>query len=403
MSELRLRKRGVRWEYSFEVARIDNKRKSISKGGFRTKAEASAAGAKAMSEYNHSGAVFVPSEISVADYLDFWMKEYCENNCKSTTILNYEKKIRLHIKPAIGKYKLATLTPEAIQKLLNDKFHDGYSRNTLLVIKGILTGSLSYAVQPLKYIQINPAQYVDLPSRRATPKRKTRNSPHVCLSPNQMKQIFERFPEGSSSYLPILIGYKCGLRISETFGLTWDCIDFTAKKLTVKQQILWHDRDRKAGASGYWYFSAPKYDSIRTIELSQDVITVLEREKERQAKSRTLHGDLYTHLYRDKEDRLNTNGEGQEVNLIMVREDGTYINSHTMQHVSLVARHELGFNKFDYHSLRHTHATMLAEKGASPKYVQHRLGHKNIQVTMQIYQHLTDKMSEEGARLLETF
>ena len=44
---------------------------------------------------------------------------------------------------------------------------------------------------------------------------------------------------------------------------------------------------------------------------------------------------------------------------------------------------------------------MLAEKGASPKYVQYRLGHKNIQVTMQIYQHLTVKMSEEGDRLLD--
>ena len=55
-----------------------------------------------------------------------------------------------------------------------------------------------------------------------------------------------------------------------------------------------------------------------------------------------------------------------------------------------------------FHDLRHTHATMLAELGASPKYVQHRLGHKNIQVTMNIYQHLTDKMSEEGARLLDT-
>lgn len=403
MSELRLRKRGARWEYSFETARVNNKRKSISKGGFRTKAEASAAGAKAMSEYNHSGAVFVPSEISVADYLDFWMKEYCQNNCKPTTITNYEKKIRLHIKPAIGKYKLAALTSEAIQKLLNDKFHDGYSRNTLMVLKGILTGSLSYAVQPLKYIQINPAQYVDLPSRRATPKKKTRSSPHVCFSPDQMKQIFERFPKGSSSYLPILIGYKCGLRVSETFGLTWDCIDFTAKTLTVKQQVLWHDRDRKTGTSGYWYFSAPKYDSVRTIELSQDVIAALGREKERQAKSRVLHGDLYICLFRDERDRLNINGEGQEVDLIMVREDGSYISSHTMQHVSQIARHELGFKKFDYHSLRHTHATMLSEKGASPKYVQHRLGHKNIQVTMQIYQHLTDKMSEEGAQLLETF
>lgn len=138
-------------------------------------------------------------------------------------------------------------------------------------------------------------------------------------------------------------------------------------------------------------------------ELLKNFISALEREKERQAKSRALYGDLYTRLFRDEKDRLNTNGEGQEVDLIMVREDGTYIGSHTMHHVSRIARRELGFKKFDYHSLRHTHATMLSEKGASPKYVQHRLGHKNIQVTMQIYQHLTDKMSEEGAQLLETF
>ena len=86
----------------------------------------------------------------------------------------------------------------------------------------------------------------------------------------------------------------------------------------------------------------------------------------------------------------------------MVRPNGSYINSRNMQHVSHIARHERGIPKFDYHSLRHTHATMLAERGASPKYVQHRLGHKNIQVTMQIYQHLTDKMSAEGANLLDT-
>ena len=52
MSELRLRKRGTHWEYSFEGARINDKRQTISKSGFRTKGEASAAGAKAMDEYN---------------------------------------------------------------------------------------------------------------------------------------------------------------------------------------------------------------------------------------------------------------------------------------------------------------------------------------------------------------
>ncbi len=183
------------------------------------------------------------------------MKEYVANNCKPTTITNYEKKIRLHIKPAIGKYRLAALMPEAVQKLINDKFNAGYSRNTLAVFKGILTGSLSYAVQPLKYIQVSPAQYVDIPSTRAIPAVKSRSAPHVYLSPEQMAKIFERFPEGTASYLPLLLGYKCGLRISETFALEWSDIDFQEKKMTVRQQILWQEKDRETGTAGFWYFT----------------------------------------------------------------------------------------------------------------------------------------------------
>ena len=403
MSELRLRKRGRYWEYAFEGARIGRKRQTISKSGFRTKTEASAAGAKAMDEYNRAGAVFVPTAISVSDYLDLWMREYCQNNCKASTIANYEKKIRLHIKPAIGKYRLAALAPETIQKLLNDKFNEGYSRNTLAVLKGILTGSLSYAVQPLKYIPFSPAEYVDIPSTRAVPRVKSRKSPHVYLTPEQMKTIFARFPEGSSSYLPILIGYKCGLRIAEAFALEWEDVDLDAKKLTVRRQVLWQERNRENNVEPYWYYTLPKYDSIRTIELSQDVVDVLRREKARQEEARAFYGEGYIRQFRNEADHLNEAGKGSEIHPIMVRPDGSYINSRNMQYVSQVAMKELGMEKFDYHSLRHTHATMLAEKGASPKYVQHRLGHKNVQVTMQIYQHLTEKMSEDSARLLDTF
>ena len=50
MGQLRTRKRGSTWEWSFEGARINGKRNSISKGGYRTKAEALAAGTQAKAE-----------------------------------------------------------------------------------------------------------------------------------------------------------------------------------------------------------------------------------------------------------------------------------------------------------------------------------------------------------------
>ena len=70
MGELRTRKRGKYWEYSFEGAKIEGKRKPVSKSGFRTKAEAIAAGTQAKAEYDNTGRSFTPSDVSVADYLD---------------------------------------------------------------------------------------------------------------------------------------------------------------------------------------------------------------------------------------------------------------------------------------------------------------------------------------------
>lgn len=403
MGELRIRKRGEKWQYSFEGASIGGKRTSISKSGFRTKTQAIAEGKKAMQMYEQGGIVAGAGNISFADFLDLWMDSYCRVNLKTTTIVHYTKKIKNLIKPTLGQYKLSALRPETLQKFINDLFAAGYSRNTLSVTKGILTKSLSYAVTPLRYILNSPAVYVRLPSPRAEGNKKLRKDPHVFITPEQMQAIFQRFPEGTSSYIPLLIGYKCGLRIGEAFALEWEDIDLERKTLSVNRQIQWHERDAKTGVGGYWYFTPPKYDSVRTIEISQDVVDVLSREKGRQDAAKDFYGDRYQKYYIDSDDIMNTEARGKELHMLMVRQDGSYIISRNMQHVSSIARYELGMDKFDYHSLRHTHATMLLEKGAQPIYVQHRLGHKNIDITLQIYQHLTKKIEEENCKLLELF
>ena len=69
MGEVTATKRGKYWQYKFEAAKVDNKRKRIFKSGFRTKAEALVAGAKAMAEYNEAGLHFTPSEISFHDFI----------------------------------------------------------------------------------------------------------------------------------------------------------------------------------------------------------------------------------------------------------------------------------------------------------------------------------------------
>ena len=49
---------------------------------------------------------------------------------------------------------------------------------------------------------------------------------------------------------------------------------------------------------------------------------------------------------------------------------------------------------FNFHSFRHTHATMLLENNAKPKEIQTRLGHSRIATTMYTYMHVTKKNEE---------
>lgn len=390
MSSVNIRKRGAKWEYRFEVAKIDGKRKQFSKGGFRTKKDALEAGTKALSEYNSSGLSFVPSEMSYSDYLDYWLVQV-STSLKATTIENYTKKIKNHIKPALGHYYLKSLSAAAIQDFINNKFKENYSRNTLSVLKGIITNSLSYAVQPLGFIQSSPAVYVKLPPKRIESCTETRSRERVIVTKEQFNAILERFPEESSVHIPLLLGYRCGLRIGEAYAVVWEDIDFDKNELTVNRQLQWLEH--------CWVLTPPKYGSTRTIKLDNIMIEKLKNEKTRQDNAKELYNEYYSSVYVDN-NIINEKGVGKRINFICVRENGTFIQPRTMQHCSRIIHEKLGFVEFDFHSLRHTHATILLENGANPKDVQMRLGHKNIDVTMQIYAHATEKMSDQTVQIL---
>ncbi|CAI3592087.1 site-specific integrase [Clostridium neonatale] len=391
MASVNVRKRGQKWQYQFEAAIIDGKRKQITKSGFRTKKEALEAGTKALAEYNNCGLTFTPSEISFADYLDFWIKEYAQVNLKETTVDNYIKKIKLYIKPKLGIYKLKSLTPAILQSFINEKFNEGFSRNTLLVLKGILSGSINYSVEPLGYIKFSPMAAVRLPLQRAVPNTPTRKKEKHIITEEQFKKILERFPYGHTCYLPLMLAYRCGLRLGETFAITWDNVNFESKTLTINKQVQWKEK--------HWYLTDTKYKSDRTIDLDDIIIDILKKYKTQQLKDRLYYGEHYTKIKINKKRQINAT-EGSEINLINIRENGTYIQPRVMQHCFRVIHHKLGYKELDYHSLRHTHTTMLLSAGANIKAVQERLGHKKLDITLDVYTHVTDEMREKTLEIL---
>ena len=67
----------------------------------------------------------------------------------------------------------------------------------------------------------------------------------------------------------------------------------------------------------------------------------------------------------------------------------------------LLGRAGLADKGFTSHSLRHTFATTLADKGVHPSTAQMVLGHSDIRMTLAIYTHATDGMQDAATAALQ--
>lgn len=152
------------YEYKFEIAKINNKRKYIQKSGFKTKEEAYNAGVQAYNEYMNTGSVFRPREISVQDYMKYWLDSHVKLQLADSTYTNYLQIVDKYINPNIGHYYLHTIKHVTLQNLINSIYNkDLCSHKNLKIILAVLKGAFKYAHLVEPYINTNPSENVKLP------------------------------------------------------------------------------------------------------------------------------------------------------------------------------------------------------------------------------------------------
>jgi len=158
-----VRKRGKVYEYQFEVAKVNGKRKRITKSGFKTKNAALVAGQRAYDEYINGGC-HSETFMSYGDYLDYWLKNYCEVYLKYRTIEEYSVIINKYLKPHLGHYRLNKITSYQLSQFLikmcmQYDYSYGYFKNFLKVIKSTFRD----ATDIFGFIKFNPAVTLRLP------------------------------------------------------------------------------------------------------------------------------------------------------------------------------------------------------------------------------------------------
>ena len=412
-----VRKRGNVYEYNFDVAKIEGKRKRITKSGFKTKAEALKQGTIAYNEYLNTGRKFVSNEMSYSDFLDYWLDNHCKINLKYHTIEAYSNIVKTHLKSNLGFYKLSQITKPTLQDFLNKIYVEkAYSKNFLNNIRKVLKCSFNYAVDN-EYVKVNSAANLKLPKYDEPPK----DVAHIFTT-EEINTILDRFKNNHCVYYAFLTAYCTGLRIAEVFALTWHDIDFKNKTISVNKNIL--KKNQAGGTKGrhlsgnsttVWYFGTCKTQtSYRTITIGDTLINALKEYKEEQEMYKQNYGDTYMKHYKknvinpynNKPETKIVNAYAEidvalpEVDFVFVKNNGVYEGTDSTKYPFKVIHYELGI-PCRFHDFRDTHATKLIESGADIKAVSKRLGHRNIDITYNIYVRVTEKMENETANKFE--
>lgn len=417
MSNVTIQKRGNFYQYKFEIAKVDGKRKFLSKSGFKTKSEAEKEGVIAYNDYLNTGNSFLLSDMSYSDFLDYWLENYCYINLKYHTIEGYSNIIKNHIKPNIGYFRLSQITRATLQEFINKIYiNKSFSKNFLNNIKKVIKGSFTYAYET-DFIKINPAIGLKLPKYDIPPK-----DPAHIFTNEEINLILDRFKNNHCVYYAFLTAYCTGLRVAEVFALTWDDIDFYNKTISVNKNILKKNQvggTKQKHISGnsttVWYFGTCKTEtSYRTIPIGDTLVNALKEYKQEQEEHRKNYGDTYMKHYKktvinpynNKQEIKIINAHAEidvalpEVKLVFLKNNGVFEGTDSCKYPFKVIHYELCI-PCRFHDFRDTHATRLIESGADIKAVSKRLGHRNIDTTYDIYVRVTEKMENETANKFE--
>jgi integrase len=89
----------------------------------RTRQEVATKLAKAMTDRD-GGIELDPSSVTVNEYLQRWLNDSVKGSVRPITFESYERLVRVHVVPALGRVKLKALSPAHLQGLYRDRLDD---------------------------------------------------------------------------------------------------------------------------------------------------------------------------------------------------------------------------------------------------------------------------------------
>lgn len=343
------------------------KQRRTTRRGFKTQKEAKKAERELLLSVEENGFTDHSSKPTFEEVANLWLESY-ETTVKPTTYQNTRKYLNILIKDYFSDIRIESISVSMMQQIVLklSKRYTAYSLY-LSVVNRVFKFAMSLGI-----VQANPVD------RIIRPKQQPPKSEKIALTKEELNQFLTLAKEHARPVLYAAwhtLAYT-GLRKGELLGLEWSDIDLDNKVISVQHNLVM--------VNGKYRIQSPKTrKSIRKITIDDITASVLKSWKLEQKKLFFKNGV-------------------KNSNIVFSGSSGEYLDKSHFR-VSLkkfLKRYDLP--AITVHGLRHTHASLLFEAGVEPKTISDRLGHANIQTTLDMYTHLNDNQRSDVAdRLLK--
>lgn len=344
------RKRGKTWYYRIYYIDTQGEKREKTKGGFKTKALATAAAVKAEAELNKDNN---NEDITLYDFCKEWAEIYKRPHVVEKTWETYTKNLK-HIKKYFGNIKLNKVTHTLYQKKMN-VFASKYAQETLEKFHYQIKGAVKVAVRD-GLIKKNFAEGAIVKSQK-----EARAKEFDFLEEDEYLNLVKVTSEKYQyiSYFTLYIIAVTGLRFAEATGITWNDIDFEKGFIDINKSFDYSKTQE--------FKETKNEQSKRQIPIDRQTIKLLKAFKENYYKENKLNRVLY-------------GASNSLCNRLVKKIVGRPVRNH---------------------SLRHTYASFLILKGVDLISISQLLGHENLNITLKVYAHQLDKLKERNNQVIK--
>ena len=311
---------------------------------------------------------------TVSDWLDFWLENYKKQSVKPTTYDMYHHACNNYIKPHLGHYKLDKLNSLAVQKFINDISKKGLTAKNGLSLsslkKVVITLSQAYdQAIALGILYQNPCKAIKMPQKDV--------KESVSFTDAEQQSFLSNCPGETTFENLFIFAFNTGMRMGEILALTWDDIDFNNNTITVNKNlsVVKNYEDKAERKQKTIINTSTKNGTTREIPLTKKALAAVTYQKEHNKKNSPF---------------------------VFYSTTGTPIQKRNIYRAfdNIIKKSNIE-SPVTFHSMRHSFATRLLEKGADIKTVSNLLGHKSIHITLDIYSHVHSDLKQKTIALLD--